>query len=371
MADRADAGPTFVPGLVLAEGFYRDAVLPALEGWRPDLEYSAALIGSGSEVLGFDTRMSTDHHWGPRVMLFFRQEVLDAHGPEIVAILGERLPRSYQGYPTSWSAPDPKDGGVQHLCPCAEGAVHHRVELHTLVGFFRVYLGTDGAPSCAAEWLTVPHQKLRSLCDGRVFRDDLGLEAVRARLAWYPHDISLYVLACAWSRIGEEEHLAGRAGLVGDEIGSFIIASRLVRDIMRLAFLMERVWPPYPKWFGTAFARLRCAPVLAPILTEVVHAHSWTERDGLLGKAFGVLAEMHNALGVTPRLDTVPSPFHGRPFTVIHGDRFAGALRNAIRDDEVRRIASRRLIGSIDLVSDSTDLLEDTSRRTAFASLYQ
>jgi hypothetical protein len=31
--------------------------------------HAAALLDSGSEVLGFDDAMSTDHHWGPRVLL--------------------------------------------------------------------------------------------------------------------------------------------------------------------------------------------------------------------------------------------------------------------------------------------------------------
>ena len=38
-----------------------------------------------------------------------------------------------------------------------------------------------------------------------------------------------------------------------------LIAARLVRDVMRLAFLMEREYPPYPKWFGTAFSGLHSA----------------------------------------------------------------------------------------------------------------
>ena len=62
--------PAFVPGLKLAEGFFHQEVKPILESHFQVLQYSAALIGSGSEVLEFDTEISVDHHWGPRVMLF-------------------------------------------------------------------------------------------------------------------------------------------------------------------------------------------------------------------------------------------------------------------------------------------------------------
>ena len=57
----------------------------------------------------------------------------------------------------------------------------------------------------------------------------------------------------------------GRAGFVNDEIGSALIGSRLVRDIMRLTFLMEREYPPYAKWFGTAFSCLKSGGSLAPV----------------------------------------------------------------------------------------------------------
>jgi len=59
--------PDFIPGLELGRLYYLEAVKPVLDSFF--LQYSAALIGSGSEILGFDTEMSTDHHCGPRVML--------------------------------------------------------------------------------------------------------------------------------------------------------------------------------------------------------------------------------------------------------------------------------------------------------------
>lgn len=62
--------------------------------------------------------------------------------------------------------------------------------------------------------------------------------------------------------------------------------------------------------------------------------------------------------------------FFDRPFTVIHGERFAKALREAIRDETVKTIAKRRPIGNVDMVSDSTDLLEDVTRPRALMALY-
>ena len=67
----------FIPGLQLSEIFYQEAVKPLLESDFPYVVYSAALIGSGSEVLGYDTAQSMDHHWGPKLQLFVKDWSLD------------------------------------------------------------------------------------------------------------------------------------------------------------------------------------------------------------------------------------------------------------------------------------------------------
>ena len=83
-----------------------------------------------------------------------------------------------------------------------------------------------------------------------------------------------------------------------------------------------------------------------------------------------MLARMQNALGLTPPLPEIVSLFHDRPFRVIHGERFAEALRAQISSEEVRQIAAGRLIGGVDQWSDSTDLRADISLRPALRALY-
>ena len=51
----------FVPGQVLCAAFYAEVVAPLLDG----MPHAAALWGTGSDVLGYDTVQSTDHGWGP------------------------------------------------------------------------------------------------------------------------------------------------------------------------------------------------------------------------------------------------------------------------------------------------------------------
>ena len=363
--------PAFIPGLTLCDHFYRDAVRPVLDDAFPGLPHSAALIGSGSEVLGFDDEMSRDHHWGPRVQLFVSEEDHPRLAEAIHATLAQRLPYTFRGYSTNFGEPNPEDNGVQLLTTIDSGPVNHRVTVSTIRGFVQDYLGFDiSAPLTAADWLTFPQQKLRTLTTGAVYHDGVGLEEMRARFAWYPQDVWLYLLAAGWARVGQEEHLMGRAGLVGDELGSGLLGSRLVRDVMRLAFLMERQYAPYPKWFGTAFSRLACAPALTPHLLAAQTAPTWQERQGHLIPAYETLARMHNRLGLTEALPETTRQFFGRPFQVIALHGFADALLSQIRDPDVQRIAARQPIGSIDTISDNTDLLEGTNWRPTLRRLW-
>ena len=360
-----------VPGLELSRRFYWEAVRPALDRSFSGLPHSAALIGPGSETLGFDDEMSTDHSWGPRLQLFLRPNDWETLADGVDETLRRELPHRFLGYPTNFTEPDPDDNGTRLLRATKSGPVNHLVERLTIDGFFRSYLNFDVNGTIGlADWLTFPQQKLRTISAGEIFHDDIGLKAVRARFAWYPPDLWRYLLAAGWARIGQEEHLMGRAGLVGDELGSALIASRLARDLMRLCFLMERQYAPYAKWFGTAFSRLDCAESLADRLLAAQRAGDWRERERWLSEAYHVAAAQHNRLALTEPMPETTRTFFGRPFRVMALHGFADALLRSISDPDAARIAQGRPIGGIDQFSDSADLLEAAELRPALRQLY-
>ena len=363
----------FVKGRALSRAFYTQAVRPILSLRFPGLPYSAGLLGSGSEVIGYDDPVSADHHWGPRVMLFLAPEDhRDLAGP-IDALLAHSLPYRFLGYSTNFSAPKTADGdhGVQLLEDIDAGPINHRVELLTLDSFMRAYLGIAADQALRAQdWLSLPQHKLLSLTSGALFRDDLNLQAARDRLQFFPADLWRYLLACGWSRIGQDEHLAPRAGSVGDELGAALIAGRLIRSIMQLAFLFERRYAPYPKWFGSAFAQLDCAAELAPILRSIQHSEHWQGRQQRLCAAFTVLNRLQNAMQLTAPIQPALQEFHGRGFCVSNAWRYIKPLLAPIRDPDVQAIAQQSLIGSIDQFSDNTDLREAVNLRAKIADLY-
>ena len=372
----SNPNPEFIPGLQLCEAFYRDAVEPVLRKHFGDFSYAAALIGSGSEVLGFDTEMSSDHHWGPRLLMFLKPDDVSAYKTAVSQKLSEELPRTFRGYPTSFTAPNAEEHGVQLLDHSETGPINHRVEIMSIERFFDDYLGIDiTCPVDAIDWLSLPQQKLRSITGGKVFHDGIGLEKTREQFSYYPEDVWLYLLACGWARVEQEEHLMGRAGFVGDDIGSGIIAARLVRDLINLCFLMEKTYAPYPKWFGTAFKQLSSAKTLEPIFQAVLSAADWPERQRHLIPAYEYVAAKHNLLKITEKLPEQVREFHGRPFSVISMGDFSKAICDRISDSQtadpqLKKLVRHPLIGSVEQFSDSTDILSNPSWRIGIRNLY-
>ena len=343
--------PTFIPGKALSRRLYFDAVRPLLSRDFAAVPHAAALLGPGSEVLGFDTERSTDHDWGPRLQLFLSAGDLAEHGDAIRDMLAEHLPATVAGYPTSLVAVG--DHGTRHMRR-TEGRVEHAVVVAELGDWLRGQLGFNPLLGVTRlDWLGTPTQHLAEVTAGAVHHDGLGtLSRVRRDLAWYPDDVWRYVLACQWQRIGQEEAFVGRCGEVGDELGSAIVAARIARDLMRLCLLLHKVYPPYSKWLGTAFARLPGVPSLRSALTDAVTADDWRAREHHLVTAYETVARLHNETGLTAPVDPRVRPFHDRPFRVLQTERFVRALL----PDPVP------LTGAVDQFADSTDVLAHGTR---------
>jgi hypothetical protein len=346
----------FVPGLELARDFYAAVVRPLLDEEFPQLEYAAALLGPGSDVAGFDTARSTDHDWGPRLQVFLADGDAGRQAGPVTAVLGSRLPASFRGYPVRFPVTKEPDG-----------VARHRVEVTGLGSWLSAQLGFDPRRRPALlDWLATPTQRLAEFTAGEVFHDAPGeLTRARENTAWYPDDVWRYVLACQWQRIDQEEPFPGRCAEAGDDLGSRIVTARLARDLMRLCLLMQRRYPPYSKWLGTAFARYAGGAELVGALDAAISAGRYPEREEHLASALTAVAAMHNQLRLTPALDTSTRFFFDRPFQVLGAARFTRALRETITDP---RLKSLPLTGAVDEFIDSTDAVGDLAFLRACAA---
>jgi hypothetical protein len=336
-------------GIELARGYYEDVVAPLLHKQVPEVPYAAARVGTGSEVLGLDDDMSRDHDWGLRLEVFVETGAVDA----VSAVLDEQLPQTYAGlpvrFPTTW---DP--------------AVRHRIEVTTVGEFVRARLGVDATAELApADWLALTGQSVLEVVSGQVFVDGPGaLTAVRRRLAWYPDDLWRYVVAADWRRLGQELPLMSRAGRRGDELGSRVLAARLVGAAMHLAYLLERRWPPYPKWLGTAFVRLPLAGPLGPPLARAVAGQGWQERQEALEEALGVLLDGQRDAGLPAPPGAPTGAFFDRPFAGVR-EEVAALLLESVTDPLVRQLPLG--VGGVEQWVDTVDVLTRPPLRRAVA----
>jgi hypothetical protein len=349
-----DGGMTsFVPALELNAAFYVEVVRPLVQSY----DHAASLLGWGSDVLGYDTERSTDHGWGLRLQVFVAESDVAA----VRAVVDGGLPESFRGWPVRFGWEDPEHEGPID--------VRHFVDVTTLGGWLSGQLGVDSRPGLdVVDWLVMPQQHLLGVVRGAVYADPCGeLANVRRDLAYYPDDVWRWMLACQWRRLAQEEHLIGRAAQVGDELGSRVAGVRQVREIMRLAFLLDKAYWPYTKWFGTAFAELSLASTLAPMLDAAVAAEKYPAREEALCAAYELLADRHNELGVTSSIESRTRQFFDRPFRVLAADRFAFATRDTVVDPMLRGFP---MLGSVDQFADSTDVLSGAGEARKLRAMY-
>jgi hypothetical protein len=131
---------------------------------------------------------------------------------------------------------------------------------------------------------------------------------------------------------------------------------------MELAFLQERHYWPYGKWFGTAFNKLKAAGTLGPLLDHAFDAPPGTNAsaDGPIASALIALGHQHNALGLTASVAPATSHFRVgindviRPYAVVNARDFINTTIDSITDPAVRNLPR---VGSIDQLTHANDTL--------------
>ena len=316
------ANKKFIPGLEINRKFYKEVVGPLLRKKFPKLKHSAALTGNGSDVLGFDTKTSMDHNWGPRMVLFLDEKNFEKISSEVDRMFRENLPYTFMGYSTNYTDPQYPFYLDREPIYIDEGLVNHYIQIFTIRGFFRHFLSFDPYKEVTyKDWLTFPEQALIEATAGEIYHDDLGLKKIQDKFRYYPDDIWMYVYWAQWDKIASEEAFVGRAMELNNELGGRIIVASIISHIIKLTFLMEKQYEPYNKWAGYAFSKLKSGKKLEPILLKAMRSNSWGGIQAALGEAYKIIAKMHNNLKITEPMQTSLSDYNGRPYNVIHAGK--------------------------------------------------
>ncbi|MGI5894361.1 MAG: DUF4037 domain-containing protein [Candidatus Merdivicinus sp.] len=357
-----------IKGRILCKKFYQEAVRPILEEYFPQIPYAAGLLGYGSDVLGYDDEVSTDHMWGPRLYLFLNAEDL-FQKDNILQVLSQNLPCSLEGYSVNFSDPDPKDHGVRHPVMLEKGPVKPLIWIHTVSGFLQQYLGKDHPEKWnAVDWLICSEHRLLGISAGILYHDGIGMEEQIRSLRFYPELVRDYLLASNWSLIAEEQAFLRRCGDCGDEIGSRLVCGRISERLMRLCFLYCGQYAPYSKWFGTAFKELPIPQNIGDQIRRALSAQELNEREDAMVEAQLAVADLHDRSGLTAPLHLKRSSYFGRNIQVIWADRVAEVLQQKLTETELEGLP---LIGSLSEVANFTAIFDHPSQQRRIRSLYE
>lgn len=337
----------FLAGLDLAGSFYEDVVRPRLAA----IEHSAALIGPGSDVLGYDDLRSTDHFWGPRLQIFVGDSDLRAAGEAL-----QDLPDEHMGWPT-------RIGSDKQP--------------------FRRYVDVYTVPQCGVRdtWGSTPATASQP-STGSPCRSSLSSRR--------PLDGSSTMAWAAWRRCAPRSpgtptmcgfgssHAIGRVSVRNRPLSaapprsattSAPASSRPVSFAISCGSASSRSGPTrrtasgsagrLPGWRRRRPQDRHWPPPSGRTRTRLAKPRWW--------RSYEYIGRRQNVLGVSRSEDARVSPFHSRPYLVSAADRFAAACVDAIDDVWLRTLP---LVGGIDQWVDSTDVLSHPERAGGLKAWY-
>ena len=273
-------------GLEIAKRFFLEVGLPALQEKLPQVIDIATfgLLGEGSECLGFDDAISTDHDFGPGFCIFLDRADYERYATDLTAIY-EGLPKEFMGY--------------KRLHVRGE----QRVGVICMEDFFQRFLG---APTLEA-WVTHMRQHLRNVDDslfynffaGEIFMDKAnklgGLqEKVRQLLKnelsdyWlYKQIVSLRQLSqlgqCNFKRMYERQ----------DELTAMLLKHKFIEECLKYMHIVNGVLAPYDKWLKKS--AMQCKK-LQQLIPQLILLSSETSYEKAVALIEGICTEIANEL---------------------------------------------------------------------------
>lgn len=344
----------FTPGLELNRKFYHDVIKELIENAFPELCYTAALIGYGSDVLGYDNQTSMDHNWGPRMQIFLTEADYHQYGDRIDEVLTWNLPPSFQGFPTNFT--DPRYDDTQSMIPTTDHPIRHLIEIATVERYIKRRLPIENLSVITlAEWGRFTDQKLLELTAGEVFHDRLNsLTSLRERLQFYPRDIWLLRLAALWEGISQQEAFIGRCRECGDILNLKLLTARITTLLMKICFYIEQTYIPYSKWFGRGFQALSCYDDLHEPIVNMLSDNNPETMELKLSQLYEQIVGLSNNNPELPRLENRIRNYFGRPYKVIFAESIVETFKQSIEDQNLKQVDLKTY--ALDIKVDVTDL---------------
>ena len=223
-------------GLELAKAYYETYGEPMLKKDFTEIfpRLAAGLAGDGSECLGFDDDISTDHDFGPGFCIWLSDDDYRRHGQALQAAY-DKLPQVFASFP----ARNVTEGGAG------------RVGVMSVQGFYSRFIGSEQPPASLERWLFLPEEKLAAVTAGEVFYDGSGeFSKVRnALLEYYPEDVRIKKIAARAVSMAQSGQYNYARCMRRDEYAAAQIAiSLFIKSTMSMWYLLVKAFAPYYKW---------------------------------------------------------------------------------------------------------------------------
>ncbi len=237
-------------GLELSEAYYNFYGKVMIHEKFPNYEKRIAvgLVGQGSECLGFDDELSTDHDFGPSFCMWLNEDDYKAIG-NMLAYEYEQLPKDF--------------AGVQGRVESTHGG--GRVGVHEIKNFYYSIIGREEVPKTNIDWLWIPESRLAVVTNGQVFRDDLKeFSKIRNQLlAFYPEDVRIKKIVSRAATMAQSgQYNYARCMRRGETVAAYMALSEFVKNTISMVYLLNKKYTPYYKWMHHGMKKL-------PILHEV------------------------------------------------------------------------------------------------------
>ena len=255
-----------IKGLELSERFYKEYGEPMIKNEFPHLldKIAVGLVGAGSECLGYDDDISTDHDFEAGFCILLPdEETVDRRSAFLLERAYSKLPREFMGYKRSLISPV---GGNRH------GVIR-------IGELLKAKTGTEDGELELFDWFYVPEQSLIEATNGKIFYDGLGkMTEVREKLSYLPDDVRLKKLAGELLIMGQSGQYNYQRCAVRGEFGAAqLTLSEFVKASIHACLLLGKKYMPYYKW---SFRALRELPEFSHLAEPLTYLISSANTDG-------------------------------------------------------------------------------------------
>lgn len=261
-------------GLELSRRYFESCGIPMIERIKnqyPELngQIAAGLVGQGSECLGFDDTLSTDHDFGPSFCIWLVRPIYEKYG-QIIQKEYDSLPGEFLGFPARNVMPQ---GGGRVGVLCAED-------------FYYNLLGIEKAPETNREWLFLSESALATAVNGEVFLDENGYFTGMRKclLAYFPEDIRLKKIAARAGTMAQAgQYNYSRLCKRGEWTGASIALHEFIKSTCSIVNLLNRKYTPFYKWMHRSLKDTEFLSEIYDLLDQLTQQEdlraAWTDAE--------------------------------------------------------------------------------------------